>query len=230
MLQFTLQFLILLRRWWCSLVFLSMDWWRCDVELLPCLIGCKLEPYFKDILSCFRSLFSAWIFKNIYLWKSTRLNLQANLPNVLTPLQSPERPPCTHATSKRKNSPNYHFNLGLISADHLLSRHYDPPHPHPKCFNPAKTIWQRKDNIHTIIYFIKYHRGGFGKIWIRKFIHVIFHIFYHSLLAGIGLRFRGNITRLSPLTYSVLILGNLANFLPPFDDKNLKSHNPLVLE
>ena len=63
MLQFTLQFLILLSGWRCRIVFLSLDWWSCDVKLIPCLRGCKLEPSLKDSLSWSRSLFSAWIFK-----------------------------------------------------------------------------------------------------------------------------------------------------------------------
>ena len=51
----------------------------------------------------------------------------------------------------------------------------------PKCFNQVNKLWKWKETILCIIYFIKYYRGGFGKIWIRKLIYVIFHIFYHSL-------------------------------------------------
>ena len=39
------------------------------------------------------------------------------------PLRSPEIPPCPNTTSKIKNGPNYHFHLGILSAD-------DPPDPH----------------------------------------------------------------------------------------------------
>ena len=150
-----------------------------------------------------------------------------NQPNVLPHLQSPEIPPRPHTTSQRKNGPNHHFHLGLISAD-------DPPDPYygipPNCFNQVKKLWLWKDTILPIIYFIKYYRGGFGKIWIRKFIYVIFHIFYHSIFACLALILWGDITSHSPLTLSVLISGNVANSLPHFDDPNLKPPDPLVLE
>ena len=40
----------------------------------------------------------------------------------------------THTTSQRKNGPNCHFHLGLISAAELPAPHHEPPPP-PKCFN-----------------------------------------------------------------------------------------------
>ena len=100
----------------------------------------------------------------------------------------------------------------------------------PKCFNQVNRLWLWKDTILPIIYFIKYSRCGFGKIWIRKFICVILHIFYHSIFACPALRWQGNITSRSPLTWSVLISENVSNSLPPFDDPNLKPPDPLVLE
>ena len=52
-----------------------------------------------------------------------------NPPKILLPLWSPEIPPSPHATSKMQNIPNYHFHLGLLSADESPSPHYDPPPP-----------------------------------------------------------------------------------------------------
>ena len=40
--------------------------------------------------------------------------------------------------------------------------------------------------------------GGFGKIWIRKFIYVLFHISYHSIFACLAFIWQGNITSHSP--------------------------------
>ena len=86
--------------------------------------------------------------------------------------------------------PNHHFHLGLLSEG-------DPPAPHyetlPKCFNQSKKLWLWKNTSLPMIYFIKYSRGGFGKIWIRKFIYVIFHIFYRIIFACIARIWRGNI-------------------------------------
>ena len=76
MLQFTLQFLVLLSGCRCILVFLSLEFWGCDVGLLSCLRGWKLEPSFKDRFSWSYSLFSAWNFKNISLWRSIRRTFQ----------------------------------------------------------------------------------------------------------------------------------------------------------
>ena len=100
----------------------------------------------------------------------------------------------------------------------------------PKCFNQVNKILRWKDTILPIIYFIKYYRGTFGKIWIRKFVYIFFHIFYNSLFACLDLRWQGNINSSSQLTFSVLILGNVSNSLPPFYDPNLKPHATLVLE
>ena len=52
MLQFTIQFLMLLSGWRFRPVFLSLDCLICAGELIPCLRGCKLECSFKDSLSC----------------------------------------------------------------------------------------------------------------------------------------------------------------------------------
>ena len=151
-----------------------------------------------------------------------------NPPNVLPPLYSLEIPPYRHTTSKRQNVPNYHFHLGLLSADEPKAPNYKKNLP--KYFNQVNTIWRWKDTILPIIYFIKYSRGGFGIIWIRNFIYVILHIFYHIIFACHALRWWGNITSNSPLTCYVLILGNVSNSLPPFDGPNLKPPDLLVLE
>ena len=98
------------------------------------------------------------------------------------------------------------------------------------CFNKVNKLWLWENTILPMIYFIKYYCGGFGKIWIRNFIYVIFHIFYHSIFDCRALILRGNITSHSPLTCAVLILGNVANLLPPFDNQNSKPPDPLVLE
>ena len=76
MLQFTLQFFVLLSGCRYILVFLSLEFWGCAVELLPCLRGWKFEPSFKDGFSWSYSLFSAWNFKNISLWRSIRRTFQ----------------------------------------------------------------------------------------------------------------------------------------------------------
>ena len=54
----------------------SLVWWSCAVKLIPCLRGYKLEPSFKDSLSCFRYLFSEWVLKNISHWRSVRMTFQ----------------------------------------------------------------------------------------------------------------------------------------------------------
>ena len=53
----------------------------------------------------------------------------------------------------------------------------------PECFNQFKKKWICKETILTSIYYIKYSRGCFGKIWIRKFTYVIFHIFYQIIFS-----------------------------------------------
>ena len=105
------------------------------------------------------------------------------------------------------------------------TRHILTINPPPKCLNQVKTIVQWKDTIINIIYFIKYSCGGFGKIWIKKLLYVIFHILYHSVFYCLVLRWQWNITSHSPLTCYVLISGNVSNSLPPFDDPNLKPIN-----
>ena len=40
-----------------------------------------------------------------------------NPPNVLPPMRSPEIPHFPHTTSQRKNGPNCHFRLGILSSD-----------------------------------------------------------------------------------------------------------------
>ena len=152
----------------CSLVY-----WSCADKILPCLKVCKLESSFKDSLSCSRYLFSKWTFKNIFTWDPSDWPCSHNTPNVSPPLRSPERPPRPHNTPQRRSGQNYRFHLGLLST-------YNPPAPHcefsPKFFNQVKRLWRWKGTILLMIYSIKIYRGRFGKIWIRKFIYVIFHI------------------------------------------------------
>ena len=76
LLHVTIQFLILLSGYRCRPVFLYLDFWSCTVKLFPCLRGWKLELSFNDSLSCSRSLFSEWTFRNISYWRSIRLTLQ----------------------------------------------------------------------------------------------------------------------------------------------------------
>ena len=80
----------------------------------------------------------------------------------------------------------------------------------PKGFNNVNKLWQWKDTILPMIYFIKYSCGGFGKILIRKFIYVIFHIFYHSLFSFLALGWQGNITSHSPNPLPILLVNALA--------------------
>ena len=77
MLQFTLQFLMLLSGWRCIPVLLCLECWICDFGLIPCLIGFKLERSFKDSIFYSRSLLSAWIFKCISHWRSSMLTFQS---------------------------------------------------------------------------------------------------------------------------------------------------------
>ena len=123
MLQFALQFLMLLSGWWCRPVFLSLDFLIWVIEIIPCLRGCKLDPSLKDSISYSYYLFIAWIFKSISLWRSIRLTCNTNPQKFLPTLWITEIPPRPHTTSQRQNSPNCHFNLVLISSD-------DPPDPH----------------------------------------------------------------------------------------------------
>ena len=50
-------------------------------------------------------------------------------------MRSPERPPFPHTSSQMKNGPNYHFNLGLLSANDPLDTKYKKP---PKVFQPIQ--------------------------------------------------------------------------------------------
>ena len=123
MLYFTLQFLMILSGCWFRPVFLSLDFWHCAVELLPCLIGWKLEPYFKDILSATIPS-SVHEFSKIFLTEDPSGWLcSPNPPNILPPLWSSEIPTRPHTTPQSQNGPNYHFYLSILSA-------YDPPAPH----------------------------------------------------------------------------------------------------
>ena len=56
-----------------------------------------------------------------------------------------------------------------------------PPPPSPQMFQTNHQTFKRKGRQPFYDIFIKILSGGFGKIWIRKFIYVIFYIFYHSL-------------------------------------------------
>ena len=79
-----------------------------------------------------------------------------------------------------------------------------------------KKLWRWKDTSLTIIYLIKYSCSGFGKIWISKFIYVIFHIFCHSLFACLALRWRGNIISQSPNRPPLLFVEALAAREPKY--------------
>ena len=61
LLQFTLQFLILMSRWRCIQIFLSLNYRSCVPELITCPRIWDLETYFSDSLSCSCSLFSVKI-------------------------------------------------------------------------------------------------------------------------------------------------------------------------
>ena len=138
----------------------------------------QLEHSFKDRLSCSRSILSTWIFKNISLWRFIRLTLQAQ----------PTKRSASSAESRETSLFTYHFKKKTFQTNNFIWVFF----PHTilhiltmktllKCFNQVNKLWQRKDTILTIIYSIKYYHGGFGKIWIRKFIYFIFYILYHSL-------------------------------------------------
>ena len=86
----------------------------------------------------------------------------------------------------------------------------------PKCFNQFNILLLWKYTSLPIIYFIKYSHGGFGKIWISKFIYVIFHILYHSIFACIALLWLGNIISHSPNPPPLLFF---RHFLP--EDKSI---------
>ena len=129
MLQFTLHVLKLLSGWICRPVFLSLDCQSCDVKLLPCLRGCKLELYLKDRLSCSRSLFSAWIFKNISLWISIRMTLSYPPTKKYASSEESIETSNPHTTSEMQKGSNYHLNLGLLSANDPPAPHHEPPPP-----------------------------------------------------------------------------------------------------
>ena len=69
---------------------------------------------------------------------SNDLAIFCPLPHVLPPMWIPEIPPpltylhlgpeiVPHNTSQRKNGPNYHFHLGLLSAANPPDPHYENP-------------------------------------------------------------------------------------------------------
>ena len=113
----------------------------------------------------------------------------------------------------------------------------------PKCFNKVNKLWLWKDTSILIIYFIKYYHGGFEKIWISKFIYIIFHIFYHIDFACIDIRWRVNITSsssspLAPIErrdkYNTIQADSLSQYdfiLSEEDEreKNTYSHPSLVV-
>ena len=94
----------------------------------------------------------------------------------------------------------------------------------PIFFNQVNKPWLWKDNIFPIIYYIKYYRGGFEKIWIIDFIYIIFQIFYYSLFAYLALRLRGNITSNSPQTKLCLDFSKCRKFTSPFWLSKLKTY------
>ena len=103
-LQFTLQFLILFSGWRCRPVFLSLDCSSCYVNILPCLIGCKLEHSLKDSLSCSRTS-SVHEPSNIYHWRSSRPTLQPQPTKCSTSsVESRETYSYTYHTTKGKRS------------------------------------------------------------------------------------------------------------------------------
>ena len=153
----------------CRPVFLSLDFWSCTVELLPCLRGCKLEPSLKDSLSWSCSLFSAQIFKK-YIWRSIRLNLQPQPTKCyFSSAESRDNSFSTHHLTKAKRSKLpllFGYTFRRLPARSSLWK------PSPSVSINSTNFWRWKDTIFPIIYFIKYYRDGFGKIWIRKFIYI----------------------------------------------------------
>ena len=81
-----------------------------------------------------------------------------------------------------------------------------------KFFNKVNKILQWKYTSLSVIYFIKYFCGGFGKILISNFIYVIFHISYHRIFAYIALIWWGNIT--SHWTTNMIILSQTSTHFP----------------
>ena len=180
MLKFALKFLILFSGWRCRPVFLYLDCWICTVELLPLLRGFKLELSFKNRLSFYRYLFSEWTFKNIYHWRSIRLILQPQPTKRSTSSEeSRETSLSTYHLTKAKRSK---LPLSLESTFLSWPARSSLLKPSP-IFQSSKKNWRWKDISLPIVYFVKYSRGSFGKIWIRKFIYIIFHIFYQSIFS-----------------------------------------------
>ena len=83
----------------------SLVWWRCYVELIPYVRGCKLEPSFKDIshdpvTSSVNEASKTFLTEDPEVW-SCIPNPQKILPHMWIPWI----PPCPHTTPQIQNNP-----------------------------------------------------------------------------------------------------------------------------
>ena len=126
-----------------------------------------------------------------------------NLLIIMPPLWISERPPCSHTTSQRQTfqTTTFVWVYFLQMTCQLLTMK-----TMPKCVNQVNKLWRWKDTIIPNLHFIIYSNGVFGIIGTRKFIYIIFHIFYHSIFACLVLIWRQNIISHSP-NPSPLLLG-----------------------
>ena len=200
---------LILSGWRCRMVFLYMDCWSCTVELLSCLIGWKIEPSFKDRLSWSRSIFNEWTFKNIAHWRSIMLTLQPQATKRSDSfLEFRETSSSTYHLTNEKRSKlplSFESNLRIWPARSSLWK------PSPSVWIKSKTFDDGRTPALPLSISSNTIAAALEKIWIRKFIYIIFHVSHHSLFTYPALRWRGDITSHSPLTCSILILDNVSN-------------------
>ena len=98
-------------------------------------------------------------------------------------------------------------------------------------FNQDNEIWRCKNASLNIIYFIKYFRGGFGKIKSEVSSTSAYTYSITVFSPVLPLNDKGILPVTAPLTCSVLILGNVSNENPltPVDDPNCKPPGRRVL-
>ena len=138
----------------------------------------QLEHSFKDRLSCSRSIFNTWNLQKPPL-KIHQADLASPTHQTFCLLCRFQRDLLVHIPLHKGKT--FQTNIFIWVFFPQTTLHILTMKTLLKCFNQVNKLWQRKDTILTIIYSIKYYHGGFGKIWIRKFIYFIFYILYHSL-------------------------------------------------
>ena len=83
----------------------------------------------------------------------------------------------------------------MLSTDDPLGTHYENP---SEVFQSSQKTLKMEEQQPSYYIFYRIFSYWLWKIWIRKVIYVIFHIFYHSIFSFLVLIWQGNIRSHSP--------------------------------